>query len=558
MMLKLAPIIVVAMIMGPILAGLGGTLLPAFGYLPAIGRNELSFDAWRELWSTPGIGRSVWLSLSTGLLATILSLLCAMGCVATLSHMPGFRRIERALAPLLATPHAALAIGFAFLVAPSGWIARAISPELTGWTRPPALVTLRDPEGISLVLGLMLKETPFLMIMMVSALNQIRYREHMAVALSLGYNRPKAWLVAVFPPLYRQIRLPIYAVLSFSLSVVDVALVLGPGAPAPLAVLVARWFSDYDLALYPRAAAAALLQFVLTIGMIALWRLAEIVTEKMALTWATSGNRPSIAGITLSAACGASLVLAAGSFFSIVGLGLWSVAGDWRFPDAWPDFVTWDVWSRQGSDVLGHAVTTLTVGLAATGLSIAASLAVLESESRFGRRSSSWLSTLLYTPLIVPQIAFVFGLQVLLVWLGIDGLLLTVTYVHALFVLPYLHLAVSDAYHSLDPRFVRAARSLGAGPWRVFWRIKVPLLLRPILIASAVGFGVSVAQYLPTLFAGSGRIATLTTEAVTLASGSDRRVLGVYGALQTALPILAYLAALIVPAILFRHRRGLA
>jgi putative thiamine transport system permease protein len=117
---------------------------------------------------------------------------------------------------------------------------------------------------------------------------------------------------------------------------------------------------------------------------------------------------------------------------------------------------------------------------------------------------------------------------------------------------------VSDAYHSLDPRFVRAARSLGAGPWRVFWRIKVPLLLRPILIASAVGFGVSVAQYLPTLFAGSGRIATLTTEAVTLASGSDRRVLGVYGALQTALPILAYLAALIVPAILFRHRRGLA
>jgi len=130
--------------------------------------------------------------------------------------------------------------------------------------------------------------------------------------------------------------------------------------------------------------------------------------------------------------------------------------------------------------------------------------------------------------------------------------------VHALFVLPYLHLAVSDAYHSLDPRFARAARSLGAGPWRVFWRIKVPLLLRPILIASAVGFGVSVAQYLPTLFAGSGRIATLTTEAVTLASGSDRRVLGVYGALQTALPILAYLAALIVPAILFRHRRGLA
>ena len=42
-----------------------------------------------------------------------------------------------------------------------------------------------------------------------------------------------------------------------------------------------------------------------------------------------------------------------------------------------------------------------------------------------------------------------------------------------------------------------AAASLGAHPWRVFWRIKLPLLLQPLLVACAVAFAVSVAQYLP-------------------------------------------------------------
>lgn len=556
-MLRFAPAVVAAMVAGPIIAGLAGTLLPAFGYLPAIGRSEPSLDAWQELWSTPGLGRSVLLSLATGFAATVLSLFCAMSFIAATSHRPGFRRVETALGSLLAMPHAALAIGFAFLVAPSGWLARMMSPELTGWTQPPAFTTVRDPAGVALTLGLMLKETPYLTLMMIGALNQIRAREQMAVALSLGYGRPKAWLVTVFPLVYRQIRLPVYAVLSFSLSVVDVAYVLGPGTPAPLAVLAARWFSDYDLTLYPRAAAAAVLQLIIAIAMISLWRLGEAITGRVAVAWATSGRRASVAGLVLSSGFGMWIGLAAASLLSILGLGLWSAAGDWRFPDAWPDFLTGEVWRRQWAEVVRHALVTLACGAMATVLAAVASLSILETESRSGGRRSPWLPALIYAPLLVPQIAFIFGLQVLLVRISADGLLLTVAWVHFLFVLPYLHLALADPYRSLDPRYERAARALGAGPWRVFWRIKVPLLLGPILIACAIGFSVSVAQYLPTLFAGGGRVTTLTTEAVTLSSGSDRRVLGVYGALQMALPVAAYITATILPAMWHRNRRGL-
>jgi ABC-type uncharacterized transport system YnjBCD permease subunit len=58
--------------------------------------------------------------------------------------------------------------------------------------------------------------------------------------------------------------------------------------------------------------------------------------------------------------------------------------------------------------------------------------------------------------------------------------------------------------------------------------------------ALAIGFAVSVAQYLSTQFIGAGRHATLTTEAVTLASGGQRNLAAAFGLLQALLPALAF------------------
>jgi putative thiamine transport system permease protein len=58
-----------------------------------------------------------------------------------------------------------------------------------------------------------------------------------------------------------------------------------------------------------------------------------------------------------------------------------------------------------------------------------------------------------------------------------------------------------------------------------------------------VGFAVSVAQYLPTLYVGAGRFATVTTEAVTLAAGGQRTLMSAYAVLQMFLPLLAFAVA---------------
>ena len=60
----------------------------------------------------------------------------------------------------------------------------------------------------------------------------------------------------------------------------------------------------------------------------------------------------------------------------------------------------------------------------------------------------------------------------------------------------------------------------------------------------------ATALYLPTVLLGAGRVSTLTTEAVTLASGQDRRLLAVFAVLQAVVPFLAFGLARLLPAAL--------
>ena len=130
----------------PIVLGLWQTGQAAFGILPALGYRTLTLDAWRELAQSPGFATSLRLTLVTGLGSTVLSLLLATGFCAAVHDRMSPTAGARLLTPFLATPHAAMAIGLAFVLAPSGWIARALAP-LVGWDRPPDLATVNDGWG---------------------------------------------------------------------------------------------------------------------------------------------------------------------------------------------------------------------------------------------------------------------------------------------------------------------------------------------------------------------------------------------------------------------------
>ena len=556
-LLRFVPAATILLFLAPIAAGLIGTWLPAFGYFPALGGERFGLQPWEELFRTPALPGALRLTLVTGFGATLLAFAITVLLVAASYRTRTFRVVRRLLAPLLAVPHVAVAIGVAFLLTPSGWIARMISPGLTGWDVPPDVSLVQDSFGIGLTLGLLVKELPFLILMTLSALAQSNAEQRLQVARSLGYGPVTAWIKTVLPAIYRQIRLPLYAVLAFSLSVVDMALILAPLSPPPLAVLVFRWFNDPDLSMRFVAAAGASLQLLIVAGAILLWRAGEIAAAKIGRHWITSGSRGGDGRAAQASGMVLMVLLFALALGSLLAMALWSFAKRWRYPDALPSAWTLGNWERQSDGLIWAGGTTLAVGLAAAAIALGLVLACLENEKRQGVTVSQRALWLLYTPLLVPQVGFLFGTQVLAVWLKIDGSWLALVWSHLLFVLPYVFLALADPYRALDERYSRTALCLGASPNRVFWRVKLPMLLRPALFALAIGFAVSVSQYLPTLFAGGGRYVTLTTEAVSLAGGADRRVMGVYAFVQSLLPLIGFVIALTVPAWLFRDRRGL-
>ena len=53
-------------------------------------------------------------------------------------------------------------------------------------------------------------------------------------------------------------------------------------------------------------------------------------------------------------------------------------------------------------------------------------------------------------------------------------------------VLPYLLRAARTSFASLNPAYAQAARSLGTPEWRVFARVELPLVWRPLLRAGGL------------------------------------------------------------------------
>jgi len=544
-------------LIAPIVIGLWQTGRAAFGVLPALGRNLASLEPWHELFGLPGFATSLHLTLATGLGSTLLSLVLATGFCAAVHARINTSSGARMLTPFLAIPHAAMAVGLAFVLAPSGWIARMVAP-FAGWDRPPDFSTINDGWGLALTLGLMVKEVPFLLLVILSALSQIPVARHMAAGRALGYGRGIVWIKIIMPQVWPLIRLPVWVVLAYALSVVDMAIILGPSTPPTLAVAVTRWFTDPDPTMILPASAGAILQAVLVGLAVALLMTAETGGKRLGRWWLRRGGRGLSAEPGLWAASAAVMALMAAGVLAMASLAVWSLAWRWSFPQILPESWSLKPWTAAQGGWMRALTNTLLLAGATVGLSLALAIAWLEGEDRANRTRAPWAEALIYLPLLIPQIGFLYGLNVGFLQIGLSGGIWAVIWAQVLFVFPYVMIALSDPWRALDPRMIRAAAALGAGPGRRLWAIKLPVLIRPILTAAAIGVAVSVAQYLPTLFMGAGRVATLTTEAVTLSSGSDRRVTGVYATLQAGLPFAAYLAAFMIPMILHRNRRALS
>lgn len=525
--------------LAPVLAGLAGLA-------------DVRPAAFAEVVAAPGITQALALSVASGTLATVLAVVLAHLLVAAAGTAGWLGFLRASTLPLLAVPHLALGIGLVLVLAPSGLLLRLLSPWATGFTQPPDWAAVQDPWGLSLVLGLVIKETAFLVLALLAALPQVPAHWLLRTARGLGYPPRPAWLFAVSPLLARQIRLPMAAVLVYGVTNVDLALALGPRTPPPFAVLVWQWFTSGDLQYREVALAGALVLLAVAVLTLVTAGALGWAAARLGHAWLVRGRRQLLS--SLGVAIPLAVVLAAAGLAAVAALVLRTVTASPPFPSV---LATAATGAPELPGLMQPAATTLVLALLTAVVAVA--LVLWAAESLAHRpEARARVALLLFVPLLLPQLAFLFGWQVLLVRLGLDGLMVAVLWSHLVFALPYTWGVLAEARAGLDPRLPLVARTLGASPWATWWRVTAPLLLRATLLALALAASVSAALYLPTLFAGAGRVATLATEAAAAIAGGSLQEAAVYGAVQAVLPLAAFTMAFGLGWLLFRNRRGVS
>lgn len=510
----------------PLLAGL------AF----AVG-GSASGSAWQDLLNHPQLWPALGLSLWTATASTAGAVLAALFLSAGLYGTRLWHRFQVFSTASLAVPHLAFAIGLSFLIMPSGWLARVV----VGGDTPPPWQTVQDSAGLALVAALVLKEIPFLLVMIWAILARgdaaATLSGQWRAARSLGHGPGSAWLRIIQPQLLQRLLWPIVIVWIYGATVVDVALVIGPTQPPTLAVILWSDLNDAAQAMNDRGLAGAAF-LTLAIALTVTITLAAVRLAAMPMRQFLTGgpSRMAVPGrLSLLGFCAIAGVYG----LAVLLLVPMSLAPRWPYPSLWPDQFQLASWSRALDN---SSPFLLSLGLGAATAAAALAMAVLWFESQPPQHDRVVIGLAL-AALGVPQILIAAGQYRVFLSLDLTSSLAGLFLAHLTPVLAYVVIVLSGPYRGFDLRYSAVARSLGVRPWAAWWRIKAPLLRAPLLMAAAVGFSVSMVQFVPAQLAAAGRFTTLPMEAVTLTSGGNRSLTAAF-ALALTLPSLgAFIAA---------------
>ena len=190
-------------IITPIFFGFIGFFLPSFGYFPVLDKYDFNLSYFIISFEMPGILKSISLSFFTGFCSTILALFFSQLILSYFFNTKTYNYLKYFISPFLALPHITMAVGIIFLFSPSGLFFRLISPWLTGFERPPNFFIIPDEYGFFLILGLVLKEIPFFILISLSALEQLPTKKIFKICKTLQHSYFSIWAMIIFPLIFK-------------------------------------------------------------------------------------------------------------------------------------------------------------------------------------------------------------------------------------------------------------------------------------------------------------------------------------------------------------------
>ncbi|MFC1465953.1 MAG: ABC transporter permease [Candidatus Brachytrichaceae bacterium NZ_4S206] len=150
--------------------------------------------------------------------------------------------------------------------------------------------------------------------------------------------------------------------------------------------------------------------------------------------------------------------------------------------------------------ILEAAANSLIVAVLSTlGAVVIGTLMAMAMERYRFRGKSAW-DSLLYMPVIVPEIVMGISLLIFFAAASISRGLLTLVISHIAFCMPFVYLTMRARLADFDRSVEEAAQDLGANEWVTFRRITLPLLMPGIISSALLAFTLSLDDFVISFF----------------------------------------------------------
>lgn len=172
-----------------------------------------------------------------------------------------------------------------------------------------------------------------------------------------------------------------------------------------------------------------------------------------------------------------------------------------EIPGIWTHFsFKWFKAVFEDDDLLRAALTSLQIAaISATGSVVLGVLAAVSTTKKLSEsKGSKLLNGLIIMPIVMPEIIVGFSLLMLFIFVeSIFGFpkergVMTVVIGHIMATMAYVHITVRTRLLSFDNSIEEAAQDLGAKPFTIFLKIKIPLIGKAILAGWLLAFTLSL------------------------------------------------------------------
>ena len=192
-----------------------------------------------------------------------------------------------------------------------------------------------------------------------------------------------------------------------------------------------------------------------------------------------------------------------------------------------------------------HALTnTLIIATAATLSSMVLGTSAAFALHRFaGSRLQKLHYSIIYTPLVLPEILMGLSLLLFFVQLKVQLGLTTIAIAHVTFCLSYVAMTVLARLQDFDFAIVEAAQDLGAGWWTTVWRVLLPMLAPGSLAGGLLAFTLSIDDFVISFFVAGPGSTTLPIKIYSMIKYGAPPLINALSTLRLAVTFLCVIAS---------------